>query len=74
MRDVAASGALVVAVLHQLEEAAAFADRAIVLGDGGVVSDGTAERALTSEAIARAFGVTVTVERRPEGLAFHRNI
>jgi len=73
VRELAAGGALVVAVLHQLEEAAAFADRVIVLGDAGVVADATPERALTPETIERAYGITVAVERRPEGLAFHRN-
>jgi len=74
VRELAADGALVVAVLHQLEEAAAFADRVVVLGDGGVVADGTPGAALTAAAIERAFDVAVTVEHRPEGLAFHRNI
>jgi iron complex transport system ATP-binding protein len=73
LRELAGGGALVVAVLHQLEEAAAFADRVIVLGCGGVVADGTPERALTAESIRRAYDVDVTVEHRPEGLAFHRN-
>ncbi len=74
VRELGAGGALVVAVLHQLEEAAAFADRVIVLGDGGIVADGTAEAALTPATIERAYGITVAVERRPEGLAFHRNV
>ncbi|HEX3465475.1 MAG TPA: ABC transporter ATP-binding protein [Candidatus Elarobacter sp.] len=73
VREIAAGGAPVIAVLHQLEEAAAFADRVIVLGAGGVVADGAPAAALTSETIERAYGVAVTVERRPEGLAFHRN-
>jgi iron complex transport system ATP-binding protein len=74
LRRVAANGSLVVAVLHQLEEAAAFADRVVVLGAGGVIADGAPERALTTETISRAFGVDVMVERRPEGLAFHRRL
>jgi iron complex transport system ATP-binding protein len=73
LRELADGGALVVAVLHQLEEAAAFADRVLVLGCGGVVADGPPEFALTEESIQRAFGVAVTVEHRPEGLAFQRN-
>lgn len=72
LRRVAADGALVIAVLHQLEEAAAFADRVVVLAPGGVIAVDIPERALTAGTIARAFGVDVTVERRPEGLAFHR--
>jgi iron complex transport system ATP-binding protein len=74
VREIAAGGALVVAVLHQLEEAASFADRVVVLGCERVIADGTPEHALTSASIERAFGVAVTVERRPEGLAFHRHI
>jgi iron complex transport system ATP-binding protein len=73
VRELAAAGALVVAVLHQLEEAAAFADRVVVLGCGGVIADGPPQEALTSQTIERAFGVAVTVERRPDGLAFHRS-
>ena len=72
VRELADAGALVVAVLHQLEEAAAFADRIIVLGAGGVVADGTPESALTPSSIERAYGVAVTVERGLDGLAFHR--
>ncbi len=73
VRTLAAGGALIVAVLHQLEEAAAFADRVIVLGDGGIVANDAPQCALTPETIERAYGITVAVERRPEGLAFHRN-
>jgi len=73
VRELAAGGALVVAVLHQLEEAAAFADRVVVLGCEGVLADGPPESALTSATIERAYGVAVTVEHRPDGLAFHRN-
>lgn len=72
LRRVAAGGALIVAVLHQLEEAAAFADRVIVLAPGGVIAVDAPERALTADTIARGFGVDVTVERRPGGLAFQR--
>jgi iron complex transport system ATP-binding protein len=72
VRELADGGGLVVAVLHQLEEASAFADRVIVLGCEGVVADGPPEYALTAESIERAYGVAVAVERRPEGLAFHR--
>ncbi len=72
VRELAASGALVVAVLHQLEEAAAFADRVLVLGDGCVLADAPPAEALTAATIQRAFDVAVTVERGPDGPAFHR--
>ena len=67
VRELAAGGALVVAVLHQLEEAAAFADRVIVLGDGGVIADGPPERALTAESIERAYGVRSRWNTAPTG-------
>ena len=73
-RELAPGGALVIAVLHQLEEAAAFADRVVVLGDRGVVADGPPQDSLTAAAIQRAYGVAVLVERRPEGLTFHRRV
>lgn len=72
-RELAAAGALVVAALHQLEEAAAFADRVVVLGDGGVIADGSPLDALREDVIARAYGVRVAVERRPDGLSFRRS-
>jgi|SRR5579884_101999 len=73
VRELAAHGALVVAVLHQLEEAAAFADRVVVLGEDGVIADAPPAGALTASTIARAFDVAVTVEHGPDGLAFHRH-
>lgn len=74
VRELAAGGALIVAVLHQLEEAAAFADRVVVLGRESVLADGPPEDALNAATIAAAFEVDVAVERRPEGLTFHRRI
>jgi ABC-type cobalamin/Fe3+-siderophores transport system ATPase subunit len=74
VRELADGGALIVAVLHQLEEAAAFADRVIVLGDRCVVADGPPEHALTAIAIDRAYGVTMTVEQSPDGLVFRRPV
>jgi iron complex transport system ATP-binding protein len=72
LRELADDGALVVTVLHQLEEAAAFADRVVVLGCESVIADGPPERALTAGSIERAYGVAIAVERTSEGLAFHR--
>lgn len=72
LRELADDGALVVTVLHQLEEAAAFGDRVIVLGAESVIADGPPDCALTAGTIERAYGVAVAVERTPEGLAFNR--
>lgn len=43
VRDVAASGTLVVLTTHYLEEADALADRVVVLKDGQVIADDTAD-------------------------------
>ena len=72
VRELAAGGALVVAVLHALEEAASFADRIVLLGCGGVLADGVPAAALTAENIERAYGVPVVVEAGPGGLVFRR--
>jgi iron complex transport system ATP-binding protein len=73
LRDLANAGTLVVAVLHQLEEAVACADRVLVLGEGQLIADGAPAAALTSATLERAYRVAVSVEARPSGPAFHRH-
>ena len=72
LRRIAASGATVIAVLHSLEEAAAVADRIIILADGGVAADGSPADALTAATLARAFGVEIAVTRANGRLQFYR--
>ncbi|MFV0428172.1 MAG: ABC transporter ATP-binding protein [Arachnia sp.] len=60
---IAAQATASVAVLHDLDLAAAFADRVIMMHQGQVVADGPAEQVLTPELIAQVFGVTVEVWR-----------
>jgi iron complex transport system ATP-binding protein len=52
-------GLAVLAVLHDLNLAAAFAPRVVVLADGAVAADGLAAEALTPQLVARVFGVGV---------------
>jgi iron complex transport system ATP-binding protein len=68
----ARDGATVIAVLHAIEEAASFADRVIVLGNGGVIADAIPASALTAPALRAAYGVEVQVECHAYGLSFHR--
>jgi iron complex transport system ATP-binding protein len=68
----ARGGATVIAVLHAIEEAASFADRVIVLGNGGVIADAKPAVALTAAALRAAYGVEVQVECHAYGLSFHR--
>jgi iron complex transport system ATP-binding protein len=72
LRRLAAEGAVVIAVLHALEEAAAFADRVVVLGDERVLADGTPADACTPEVLQAAYGIAIDVERRAGELTFRR--
>ncbi len=53
-------------VLHDLGQAAAYADRVIVTSGGTILAAGPAEEVLTSETIDKAFGLDVSVIRDPE--------
>jgi iron complex transport system ATP-binding protein len=55
----ASRGLTVLAVLHDLNLAAAFAPRVAVLHEGRVAADGAPEAVLTPELIGRTFGVRV---------------
>lgn len=65
MRRRAQAGVGVLAVLHDLNLAAEYADRLILLERGRVLSAGTAAAVLRPATIERAFGVPVTVLNHP---------
>jgi iron complex transport system ATP-binding protein len=52
-------------VLHDLNQAARYADRMIVLNNGAVVTDGTPEEVLTPPLLAEVFRVRANVVRDP---------
>lgn len=52
-------------VLHDLNQAATYADRVVVLTSGTVLASGTPESVLTSETIEAAFGLPVHVVAHP---------
>lgn len=56
-----------VAVSHDLNLAARFADRVVAIAGGEVAADGPPESALSSQAVQRAFGVSLTVGLHPDG-------
>lgn len=56
----------VVAVLHDLNQAAQFCTRLLLLHHGRLEKDGSPADVLTEEAIARAYGVPVHVRNHPE--------
>jgi iron complex transport system ATP-binding protein len=63
LRAEANRGAAVIAALHDLDAAARWADRVIVLDQGRVAADAVPGSALSAELLARVFGV----RRRAEG-------
>ncbi|HMD03457.1 MAG TPA: ABC transporter ATP-binding protein [Candidatus Baltobacteraceae bacterium] len=60
LRALARGPRSVVAVLHDLNEAAAVADRIVLLGDRAVLADAPPADALAPELLERAFGVAFT--------------
>ncbi|HLE88985.1 MAG TPA: ABC transporter ATP-binding protein, partial [Candidatus Limnocylindria bacterium] len=60
-------GLAVLAVLHDLNLAAAFAPRVAVLHDGRVVADGAPDEVLSAVLVERVFGVRVDEATTVEG-------
>ena len=63
-------GTSVVAATHDLNLAARYADRVIVLSSGAIVADGKPREVLASPAAAAAFGTSLHVGTLPSGAAF----
>ena len=64
----AQEGLAVLAAMHDLNLAAAFADRMILLVEGRVLAQGRPEEVLTRENLRAAFGVEARVERDETGV------
>lgn len=67
LRNLCRDGLLVVAVTHDLNLAAAYSDRVVVLDRGQVVADATPAEVLTAESIRTVFGVETEVRPAREG-------
>ncbi len=67
LRELSRGGLLVIAVTHDLNLAASFSDRAIVLERGRVVADSEPCTALAPDRIRAVFGVEATWLRSPSG-------
>lgn len=65
-RDVAAQGAGVLAVLHDLNLAAAYADEILVLADGSVAARGAAADVLTAEILSPVYRAPLTIFSEPQ--------
>lgn len=64
-RDIARAGAAVVAVLHDLNLAAAYADKVVLLADGKVAADGSPWDVLTRDLIERVYRQEVRILEHP---------
>ena len=67
LSEIARSGTLVIASLHDLTLAARYPDRFIILVDGAVMAD---EQTLTAELIHRAFGVSAVLTGTGDSRSF----
>jgi iron complex transport system ATP-binding protein len=75
LKEYAARGALVVAVLHDLQLAARFCTRVVLMCDGTVVGDGVPERVLNADALRRYYRVEAHIaahDGQPVILPWHR--
>ena len=60
-------GSAVIAVTHDLNLAAAYSDRVVLLDTGRVAADAAPAAVLTEESIRRVFGVQTEVRAGREG-------
>lgn len=66
VRGLADAGACVIVVVHDLNLAAGYADRIVLLEQGRVAADGTPDEVLTREHIERVYQQPVLVLRHPQ--------
>nr|WP_319376558.1 ABC transporter ATP-binding protein [uncultured Methanoregula sp.] len=65
MRSLAAAGATIIGVFHDLNMAALYCDRLIMIRDGQVVADGIPSKVLTPEKIRQVYGAEVVASFHP---------
>jgi iron complex transport system ATP-binding protein len=65
MRHLAASGSTIVGVFHDLNLAALYCDRLVMIREGQVVADGTPAGVLTPEKIREVYGTDVVASFHP---------
>ncbi|OIB58007.1 ATP-binding cassette domain-containing protein [Natrialba sp. SSL1] len=65
VRELVDSGRTAVAAIHDLDLAARYCDRLVLLADGAVHDVGTPDEVLTADALAEAFDANATVTTNP---------
>ena len=66
VRDFAGQGAAVLVILHDLNLAARYCDRILLLQDGRPHAFGTPDEVLQAEPLRAVFGLDVLIQRHPE--------
>jgi iron complex transport system ATP-binding protein len=64
-RELTRMGKTILMVLHELNYAAEYCSRLILIGEQQILADGKPEQVLTSELLSRAYNAKVTVEKNP---------
>ncbi|WP_428469743.1 heme ABC transporter ATP-binding protein [Photobacterium minamisatsumaniensis] len=64
-KSLAKSGAAVIIVIHDLNLAAQYADRLVILNEGKIQADGCPKDALTAKTIERVYGWPVCITHHP---------
>ncbi len=65
LRIVRDLGVTVIAAMHDLNQAAAFCDRVVMMRDGAIIAEGPPDETLTVAAIESLYGLSVLVDRHP---------
>jgi iron complex transport system ATP-binding protein len=65
VRSYAATGCAVVVIVHNLDLAAAYADRIALLSQGTIVADGAPEEVLTAERVSEVYDYPVHIVADP---------
>ena len=66
MRDFSGQGAAVLVILHDLNLAARYCDRILLLQRGRPHGYGTPDEVLQAEPLRQVFGLDVLIQRHPE--------
>ena len=67
LRNLCRDGLLAISVTHDLNLAAAYADRIIILHNGAVVADGTPDEVIHNASIRAVFSTDVEIQQSPSG-------
>ena len=63
IRELAKAGRAVVVVLHDLSQAARYADRVAMMSEGGLDAVGPPEEVIVADRVGRVYGVEVDIEQ-----------